>query len=243
MKMKIRRSLLIIACAALLLVPLAACSDEEEVGVEQPLAPGQTKVEPAVKLPWEQTGDATLKVLNSSTFRTGSGEFVYLVGEIENTGSEPVGNVKVTARMIDDTGAVVATKETIALLRRVPAGGKTPYSTAMDAREAVKYTLEVTAEPAPPEPKNRLEIQDQQMTEPKAGYVWLSGVVKNVGDVAAQSVQVIGVMYDAQGAVVDATTQDLEGTLEPGATQSFKFNINFRDAQSHVLMVQAEDVP
>lgn len=243
MKMEVRRSLLIIACAAFLLVLLAACSGEEEVGVDQPLAPGQTKVEPAVKLPWEQTGDTTLKVLNSSTFRTGSGEYVYLVGEIENTGGEPVGKVTVTARMIDDTGAVVATKETMALLRRVPAGGKTPYSTAMDAREAVKYTIEVTAGPAPPEPKNRLEIQDPQATEPKAGYVWLSGVVKNVGDVAAQSVQVIGIMYDAQGAVVDATTQDLSGTLEPGATQSFKFNINFRDAQSHVLMVQAEDVP
>ena len=160
---------------------------------------------------------------------------------IQNTGAEAIGLVTVTATALNDQGTAVDTRKLEGLLTIVPAGGKVPYSGAMDARDAVKYTLQVEAKPAPAAPQNKLEVENESATEPKAGYVWLSGEVKNSGTVAAKSVQVIGVLYNEKGGVVDAARQDLEGTLAPGATAAFKFNVNHRDSKTHVLMAQGED--
>lgn len=217
---------------------LAACGDDEDSGPV--LAPGSEPVSAQVNLSWQQVGATDLKVLSANTFRTGAGEYVYLVGEAENTTGQPLQNLQVKVKAYNDRGEEVDSREAPALLQAVGPGEKIPFNTAMDAREVERYEIEVTGEPVQEEPAHKLEIRNDSMTEPKSGYVWFEGEVANVSDAPAEKVRVVAVLYDADGNVVEAASQQLEGTIEPGGTLPFKFIANHRDAASQKLMVDAQ---
>ena len=239
--MKTRSYILCIAIlVSLLLLALAGCGGGEKKAVEPVMAPGEN-TSPQVSLPWKQIGDTKLKVLSSNTFTTGSGEYVYLVGEAQNTGTELLGDVNLTATAYSNRGEAVFTRKAKALCGIVRPGAKIPYGTAMDTRDADRYELEIQGKPVQVEPKNKLEIANPAMTEPKAGYVWMSGDVKNVGQVAAKAVTVVAVLYDDKGAVVEAASEELKDPLAANATAPFKFIANHRGANSYELSVCATD--
>lgn len=233
--------LTITALLLLCVLPFAGCGDEEE-GVQPALAPGSESISSQVNLPWQQVGESQLKILSANTFRTGSGEYVYLVGEVENAGDQNLSNVKIKAMAYNGQGEVFDTREAEALVGVVAPGERAPFSTAMDARDVERYELEVTGEQAQSAPAYQLEIASSSMTEPKSGYVWFEGELSNTGEVAVENMRVIAVLYDQNGNVVEAASQDLAEDLAPGDSAQFKFIANYRDAASHQLLTSAKAV-
>lgn len=228
-----RYLLLVVACCLLL---VAGCGGDDE-STESTTAAESSAVPGA--LPWQQVGDSQLKVLSANTYPTGSGEYVYLVGEVENTSDQPLGALKITANGYNSQGQVFETEETEALVTYVAPGQKAPFSAAMDARDIERYELTVTGEAAADAPAYQLEIVNPSQTEPKSGYVWFAGEVSNTGTVAVEKVRVIAVLYDQEGKVVEAASQDLPDKLAAGAKAAFKFIANHRGSTSYQLLVTA----
>jgi hypothetical protein len=217
----------------------------EEGGIDPEMASshGRDDAKPwLVVLPWEQVEtDTPLKALSSGTFKTGSGEYVYLVIEAENTGDKNVAKTKATVKVYDSAGEVIDERTINGLLDIVPPGGKVPFSKAMDARDAVKYTLSLEGEVTDDEPRGKLEIASKEMAEPKQGYVWISGEVKNEGDVGAESVEVIAVLHDEEGGVVDAVKSTIKDVIPPGEMGAFRVMASYRGVASYELYVQGQD--
>jgi hypothetical protein len=242
---RLRYAYHVITILGLLAAFATACEGVEEGGIDPEMASslGGDEAKPwLVTLPWEQVDTGVpLKVLSSGTFKTGSGEYVYLVCEAENTGDVNLTNVKVTVKAHSDAGQVLDERTLNGLLDIVPPGGKVPFSKAIDARDVVKYELLVEGEPTDEQPRGNLEIVSEEMAEPKQGYVWISGEVQNTDDVGATSVEVIAVLYDEEGSVVDAVAGTVKETIPPGETKAFRFMANYRGVSSYELYVQGQD--
>lgn len=224
---------------------LSGCQDIEEGGIDPEMASsykGEEAKPWLVVLPWEQAETETpLTVLSSGTFRTGSGEYVYLVVEAENTGEENLTNAKLTVKAYNDGGQVIDERTLDGLLDIIPSGGKLPFSKAIDARDAVKYELHLEAEATDEAPRGNLEIVSQEIGEPKQGYVWITGEVKNTGDTDAESVEVVAVLHDEEGSVVDAVTAKIMEAIPAGATVPFKVMASYRGVSSYELYPQGQD--
>jgi hypothetical protein len=219
---------------------LAGCGDDD-AGAQPVLAPGSEKISSQVNLAWEQVGDTALKVLSANTFRTGAGEYVYLVGEVENTTQNNLADVVVKVTAYNDRGEVADTRTADTLLGVVSPGKKLPFTTAMDAREVNRYQIEVQTERAVAVPQHALEASDVTMTEPKSGYVWFEGKVKNGSNDPAENVHVVAVLYDGEQKVVDVASQELKEPIQPGEEAPFKFIANHRGAQTYVILIDAKD--
>ncbi|MEZ4862895.1 MAG: FxLYD domain-containing protein [Caldilineaceae bacterium] len=240
MKQTISRTpyfLLLIACVLLL---LAGCGGDDESAASSASSSADAITVPGA-LPWQQIGDSDLKVLSANTYPTGSGEYVYLVGEVENTTDQPLTAVKITANGYNDQGQVFETEETETLIDTIAPGQKAPFSAAMDARDIERYELDVTSEAASAAPAYQLEIVDPSETEPKSGYVWFEGEVSNTGNVAVDKVRVVAVLYDQDGKVVEVASQDLKDPLAVGDKAAFKFIANHRGSTSYELLVTASE--
>ncbi|MEZ4725866.1 MAG: FxLYD domain-containing protein [Caldilineaceae bacterium] len=226
---------------SILLVTACGGDDEARTDTAPPSATETVTVQGP--LPWQQVGEAATKVLSANTFPTGSGRYVYLVGELENTSEETFGVLTIKIMGYNRQGEVFETEETQALLQQVAPGAKAPFSMAMDGREIERYEIEVTGAALEQAPTYQLAVVNATQTEPKSGYVWYEGEISNTGAVGVDHVRVIAVLYDPEGKVVEATNQDLDGQLAPGATSAFKFIANHRGAASYQLLVTAAEVP
>lgn len=228
---------------ALSLLLVAACGGGDEETTAAAPASATEAVAVQGPLPWQQVGEPATKVLSANTFSTGSGQYVYLVGEIENISEETLGILTVKVMGYNRQGEIFETEEAQALLQQVAPGAKAPFSMAMDAREIERYEIEVTGAAVEQAPTYQIEVVNADQTEPKSGYVWYEGEISNTGTVGVDHVRVIAVLYDQEGKVVEATNQDLDGQLAPGATSAFKFIANHRGAASYQLLVTATEVP
>jgi len=180
---------------------------------------------------WTQVKtDSPLEIVDHKLFFTGLGETAFVIGELENKGSGPVTDVKISFKGYAAEGKLLDTREGDAPVAFIAAGAKAPFKIAVDLREVAKYELAVESKPAESVPENKLVVSDAEMGAPKSGYVWVTGKVTNNGSETVQSVEMITVLRDASGAVVEVDAQKLTDPLEAGKTASFKFMVMSRDA-------------
>lgn len=116
---------------ALSLLLVAACGGGDEETTAAAPASATEAVAVQGPLPWQQVGEPATKVLSANTFSTGSGQYVYLVGEIENISEETLGILTVKVMGYNRQGEIFETEEAQALLQQVAPGAKAPFSMAM----------------------------------------------------------------------------------------------------------------
>ena len=186
--------------------------------------------------PWEQVSTGSpLRVVSAKLFYSGLGESAYVLGELENTGSEPVKNITVGIKAYAVDGTVIDNRTWPVFEKVVAAGARTPYKFTADLREVVRFELFVESEPASPAEASlepAVTVENAQMTEPKLGYVWVSGEVKNNSDQPVRGAEVAAVLRDAEGNVVELATTRVEQEIEPGQSVPFRFAVIHRDAVS-----------
>lgn len=190
---------------------------------------------------WTQVQtDSPLKIDSIKLFFTGLGETAFVIGEVENTGSAPVTNVKIVLKGLHAEGRELDKRDGQAPMLFIPPKVKAPFKIAVDLREVSKLEITITSQPATSVPENKLEIVSSQMGEPKTGQVWVTGEVKNNGGEQVKTVEVVTVLRDKDGKIVEVDAQELLTSLDAGKTMPFKFMVQHREATKLDVTAQAK---
>jgi hypothetical protein len=190
---------------------------------------------------WKQVEtDSSLQVVSAKLFFAGIGEIAYVIGELENTGDAPVTDVTIAIKSYGADGALLDDREGSAPFDIVAAGENVPFKTQSDLRDVTRFELEIHSRVAEGE-NVLLEVTNPAMSEPKVGSVWITGDAKNTTGAAIKGFQVIAVLRDADGAVVEMGIGDVSTPLEADATASFNYSVSHRDATT--LEVFAQPTP
>lgn len=209
------------------LATLAACGPDTSGPTPTPVA---KRIEEIGGKQWTQVQtDSPLKVLSAKLFFTGLGETAFVIGELENTSATPVTKVKISFKGYAKEGKLLDTREGEAPVAFIDAKGKAPFKIAVDLRDVSKFELIVNSTAADKMPDNTLKVLKSEMSEPKTGYVWVTGQVKNEGTAAVPSVEIITVLRDSAGAIVEVGSEKLTNPLDAGQTADFKFMVMHRD--------------
>ena len=141
--------------------------------------------------------------------KTYEGRFLYVVGEIRNTGATNIrlGDIKVT--LLDEKGSVIETDAMRSLVMPdyvLTPGDKAPFKKVLVDEECGKrvtnYELEVSIREATEEPYE-LEVVKSWSYISDEGTYYVAGEVQNRGSRNIELVKVYITYYDADGVVVD----------------------------------------
>ena len=163
--------------------------------------------------------EVQLNLVSCRVFRH-MGETVHVLGEVENTGGEALGEVAVKITGYTDGGAVTSTATDRVYIEPVSPGEKSPYRVFFNARDAVRIEVALAGQPSDVEPLPTLEISDVTLSEPSSGYSRIKGTVSNPGSDPVD-VTLIGVLRDEDGEAVEVHRVEMIDPVPPG-TSSFE---------------------
>ncbi len=161
-------------------------------------------------------------VRSSSWYLSGDGQWINVVGEVENTSGVPLQAVQVTATFQDAQGRAVA--QDIGYVQSVPLwpGDRAPFHLLVPTIPGVvTYTLSVTVQPGEVEPMPPLSVTAREFSL-SDGTLFLVGEVVNPLSVPVYRHQVVVTFYDARGRVINvAQGQILREVIPPGERSPF----------------------
>jgi hypothetical protein len=163
-------------------------------------------------------------------FKGDFGKSRHFVGEIHNTGDEPLGFPSAKVTLYDAANTAIDSGSCTSLVRVLPPGQKVPcFFSTFKAATYASYKTEITPirsfyKGALPD----LAISDVKFT-PKKGFSphQLDGKITNKSSFKAKSVWALVSLYGADGKIVGADQALVAGTdLEPGSGALFSAKIN-----------------
>jgi len=166
-----------------------------------------------------------------------SGGYYHIIGEVANTGEEPLGAVEVTAELYDMDSNLIDLQVGQTLIEVLAPQKKAPFD-IVAADEALSedidsYTLSTSYQVCGPEfefklcrPEFEFSFADVQTGWDDQGRFIVEGQVANNGTKQVQETHVVGTFYDDQGRVVGVgySTPD-PTTLTPGQAGDFRIVI------------------
>lgn len=197
------------------------------------------------------TGDGAAEVRVSHVGEpriVGNAYFTYVVGEVENQGDEWVGNVDVALTLYGPDGSVVESGSRDLMVDRLAPGERGPYKIPVETASvggSYDYRVTLTADrPGIFEADVRsFETARMATRTDEFGHFHVMGEVTNTGAKPSTFTQVIMVLYDAEGRVLEAdwTTTDPD-RIPPGGTASFDVRSVLDDLEpaSHRIIVQGD---
>ncbi len=162
-------------------------------------------------------------VYQTQTYETPVGGF-WVIGEVENKGSEAVENVQVQIRFLDDQGNELNTAVTWIVNPIIQAGAKAPFGILLPQKPpfAQMDTAVIAGNLVAEMGERTIDLQLTELNiDTEKPAVELNGVVENVGDAAATAIQIIFSLYDAENKLVGFTVHELDDSLPAGATVDF----------------------
>lgn len=154
----------------------------------------------------------------------------HVVGEVENTGGQAVGSVKITGAFYDLYGTVIAMEFNYTHIGILLAGQKSPFEIVVaDTTQAEKvdhYSLNVASSPTGALPVG-LEILSSSWYLDGGGCLHVVGEIRNIGAQTTTSIKVVATFYDETGKVVDAEFAFSDPDYL-GSGQSAQFEIMLR---------------
>ncbi len=161
-----------------------------------------------------------LRVL-SARARTDGG-VLRLVGEVFNNSSKSVGPVKVTVKLYNAAGGLLATRTGTADLSYVPPGGRAPFVVAGPPVAGLDHESWSTSAP---NTSHNVGAPATTLTSngPNGSGHWVSaGMARNPYSTAVTNLRVAATLYDAIGAVLDAAGAPVgASTLAAGASTTY----------------------
>ena len=138
---------------------------------------------------------------------------------------------EIIVTLTDDAGKVLATERAYTAPRYIRPNSTIPYKVLLDdaPEDWAKWEIDVSAERFGGFMANLLytdlEVDQPTLNPAKNSYTGQSvvGRVKNTGSSAAKLVQIIGVLYDAEGRLLDvANTFSKKDTIPAGSDGPFE---------------------
>ncbi len=168
---------------------------------------------------------------------------LHVVGEVENSTSGSICDVKVAGTFYDSSGQVVAISAVYTLLDIVGSGKVAPFDLALlDPPSSVDhYDLQVEYAITNSAPL-RVEVVSNQGSISNGDYHVL-GQVQNKNSFTVNSVRVVATFYNAQGEVIGAViSYTALDTLGPDQTTAFDIALADppEDVDDYALVVEAE---
>ena len=149
-------------------------------------------------------GGGTVAVLNDRLVADGDGT-LWLAGEVRNGLDVPLRSTEVTAMLYSETGQLVGTAASSAMVDSIVPGMSAPFvlDAGGHAGSVAGYTLSVGYEVAGP--KGRvIDVTSSQVASDAFGNVMVTGTVVNNGDITANEVSVVATLYGRDGGVIAA---------------------------------------
>jgi hypothetical protein len=168
---------------------------------------------------------ADVVIVLSSSGWIDSSEVYHVTGEVQNTGSNTVSFVEISATFYDSSNKVVDTQFTYAYLSYVQPNAKSPFD-VIDLQSTMvpkidHYNLQTSYMPSSSH-QECLQILSNSSYTDSTGAFHVAGEIKNTGTATSTSTEVYATFYDQTGKVVDAsfalTNPD---TVAPGSTSPF----------------------
>ena len=145
-------------------------------------------------------------VLSSNGYLNSLG-YYHIVGEVQNTGSSAVASVFVTATCYTSGTIRPGMSSSQTMIGIFEPGRKSPFDIALNDRIESARTnhceLAVTYEQSPNLPLG-LQVDSSTKSVDSAGYLHISGTIKNNSSAIAHETKVAATFYDSTGKVVDA---------------------------------------
>ncbi len=167
----------------------------------------------------------SVTVISSSGFTDSIGDY-HIVGEVQNTGSNTVDYVQITATYYNTNNQVVDTQFSFASLSYMQPGAKSPFdiieTTSTLVPQFSTNKLQVTSTTNGSITQG-LEITSNSSYTDSIGDVHIVGQIQNTGSATSSATEIFATCYDSSGMVVDtgltfANPQD----ISPGGTSPFE---------------------
>lgn len=175
--------------------------------------------------------------------------YIHIMGEVENTGENPLAGIEIKNVFYDISGTIVWVRSDYALRDTLLPGEKSPFHVWIWKNEFIDRSINFTSYEIWPEdayettyvPYRELEVSDVSVEE-REGELYLRGEVKNIGSVTS-SVEIIVSVYDEGGKLVGCASH-FNPELEPGQTWPFEIehNILVGKIQDWIIYVEGYSV-
>ena len=163
-----------------------------------------------------------------------SGDYVVVVGEVQNVGPNIIDYVKVIGTFYASDGTPLAGDSVRSLTTQILPQQKAPFYmivTIYDSNTGYSWDpqsidhLNISVDRAEPTESSQyqgLEISSQESSTDEYGYYKVTGVVKNTGTQSTNQASVVAAFYNSTGSVVAVGTSYLTpSSIAPGSTASF----------------------
>lgn len=167
-------------------------------------------------------------IQNQSSYISSDSKYIYIVGEVLNTGDVALGPIVVIATLTDSRGIVVDSPTSLADTQYLPPGKRAPFqiieSDPAKISQSAGFTLTGNFVPASKNKTTSLTVQKIATSVDTLGFLNVVGEVHNDATSESKLTEVVGTFYDAQGTVVYVGTAFLD-TIPAGQTISFKITV------------------
>jgi hypothetical protein len=189
-----------------------------------------------------------------------SGEYVVVVGEVQNVGPNIIDYVKVIGTFYASDGTPLEGNSVRSLTTQILPQQKAPFymivpiydsltrSWVWDPQSIDYLTILVNyAEPTESSQYQGLEISSHESSTDAYGLYTVTGVVKNTGTQSTNQAIVVATFYNSTGSVVAVGTSYLTpSSIAPGSTASFTiYPLDYLavagEVSSYSLLIQAQN--
>ena len=163
---------------------------------------------------------------------------LHIVGEIENSSSIPLNQIKITAKLLDVNGFQIGEVNANPINNVIMPGMSGVFDiiiTGTDSHITADYNLEFDYKIA--EPKNQvIEIVSSNLKQDNQGNLVISGILENKGEITANMINVIVTLYDRDGTVATTSSAQIQPDfLRAGDSSVFIIPIHDKSQSEHIV--------
>jgi len=186
---------------------------------------------------------AELLIANSTLWQ--NDDITYYMGEVYNASPAEIMDVQVRIALCSEEGVVLAELTRPVALRTAPSGGTVPFSVAFENMPDDPQVCieEVAAVPARPDPTYSQDLLlDTGTTVGRGGSLIVGGTVTNPTLTSMTNVEVVIVIYDAEGRVIGLESVPMEDApqLDPGQSEAFEYTFEELGGEADRYMTFAQ---
>ncbi len=139
--------------------------------------------------------------LNDSSYK-GSDGYLHVIGEVRNDTNGNVGQIKVTASLLDQQRKPYMSVSSLTYLSLLEPGERSPFDVLFQGVTTYgEYQLDLSWDSTSATSKTKLQIRQTSNTD-KDGFYWLNGEVDNAGVQKAEDILLVGGFYDNDGKII-----------------------------------------
>lgn len=237
-----RKKFLVIAISLLVLVIGSSCITSRSPG------PSPSSVPPSPSSPAASTQPQPTKetkqgvVFLNDAFYRGSDGYFHVIGEIRNDTNGNVGQIKVTASLLDQQRKPYMSVGNLAYLSLLEPGQRSPFDVIFQGvtADTNEYQLDLSWETTTATSKTKLQIRQTSNVD-KDGFYWLNGEVYNAGTQKAEDILLVGAFYDNNGKII-AVGIGFPDVVPLSAGESSPFSLAVENPEKKITgsLIQAE---